>query len=148
MCSSDLGIQVLPENAFDGCRSLEALLLPESLVSIEARAVADCDSLSDMSICRRDKVVSVDASALVGTKNNGRLAIYVPYTENHGLRNAYRLSLGWWTALLNIFTGESPITIIQDREMGEETFVENGGLYARKADGSFRLLQEIGRAHV
>ena len=140
---SGTGIQVLPENAFDGCRSLEALLLPESLVSIEARAVADCDSLSDMSICRRDKVVSVDASALVGTKNNGRLAIYVPYTENHGLRNAYRLSLGWWTALLNIFTGESPITIIQDREMGEETFVENGGLYARKADGSFRLLQVI-----
>lgn len=140
---SGTGIRVLPENAFDGCRSLETLLLPESLVSIKDRAVADCDSLSDMSICRRDKVVSVDAGALAGTKDNGRLTIYVPYTENHGLRNAYRLSVRWWTALFNIFTGESPVTIIQDREMGEETFVENGGLYARKADGSFRLLEVL-----
>ena len=96
-----------------------------------------------MTIRRRDGVVSVASNALTWTKNNGRISIYVPYTDKHTLRNAYRLSFDWWTALLNIFTGQSSFTIIHDREMGEETFVENGGLYERKDDGTFRLLQAI-----
>ena len=140
---SETAIPELPADSFSGCSAMETLMLPETVTSIESRAVADCDALYDMTIRRRDGVVSVASNALTGTKNNGRISIYVPYTDKHTLRNAYRLSFDWWTALLNIFTGQSPVTIIQDREMGEETFVENGGLYERKDDGTFRLLQAI-----
>ena len=136
-------ITVLPVEAFAGCTSMETLLLPESLTAIKSRAVADCDSLREISIARRDDVVSVSADALSGTKENGHLSIYVPYTEGHGLRTAYRLSADWWWALLDIPTWQSPVTIIKDRVMEEETFLEDGGLYQRNYDGTCRLLQVL-----
>ena len=136
-------ITVLPVEAFAGCTSMETLLLPESLTAIKSRAVADCDSLREISIARRDDVVSVSADALSGTKENGHLSIYVPYTEGHGLRTAYRLSADWWWALLDIPTWQSPVTIIKDRVMEEETFLEDGGLYQRNYDGTCRLLQAL-----
>lgn len=136
-------ITVLPVEAFAGCTSMETLLLPESLTAIKSRAVADCDSLREISIARREDVVSVSADALSGTKENGHLSIYVPYTEGHGLRTAYRLSADWWWALLDIPTWQSPVTIIKDRVMEEETFLEDGGLYQRNYDGTCRLLQAL-----
>lgn len=136
-------ITVLPVEAFAGCTSMETLLLPENLTAIKSRAVADCDSLREISIARRDDVVSVSADALSGTKENGHLSIYVPYTEGHGLRTAYRLSTDWWWALLDIPTWQSPVTIIKDRVMEEETFLEDGGLYQRNCDGTCRLLQVL-----
>ena len=87
--------------------------------------------------------MSVSADALSGTKENGHLSIYVPYTEGHGLRTAYRLSADWWWALLDIPTWQSPVTIIKDRVMEEETFLEDGGLYQRNYDGTCRLLQVL-----
>ena len=140
---SRTGLTLLPEETFAGCSSLETVLLPESMLSLKERALADCSSLTEMSILNRSKVVSVASNVFDGTSEDGGLVIYVPYTDNHELRNSYHLAWDWWSALWNWSFDQTPFTVIKDRVMEEWTFVENGGLYERRMDGSLCLVQAM-----
>lgn len=134
-------LQKLSDHTFSGCSAMEILLLPETVTAIGSRAVADCSNLSEINISNKNTVVSVKSNSFSGTKKNKNLTIYVPYTDGHALRNAYWQSFDWWWALRDAANWQSLCTIIKDRVMEEETFVENGGLYEKKYDGTYCLLQ-------
>lgn len=136
-------IQTLPEGAFSGCEVMEMLTLPETTESIGNRALKNCEKLSELFINSKDQIVSVESDAFSGTKNNGVLSIYVPYTENHALLKQYWKNWDWIWALTDILSGQTVYTIITDTAIGEDSFVENGGLYEIKNDGSYRLVQMI-----
>ena len=136
-------IRTLPEGVFSGCGALEILTLPETLESIGSRAMENCGKLSEVFLNGQEQVVSVEGNAFRGTKDNGVLSIYVPYTEEHALLRQYWEAWDWIWALTDLLSGQTVYTIIKDTAIGEDSFVENGGLYEIKSDGSYRLVQMI-----
>jgi hypothetical protein len=58
----------IPKEAFEGCKTLAGIIIPNSVTSIGSRAFWECPSLTSVTI--PNNVTSIDSGAFLGTNRN------------------------------------------------------------------------------
>ena len=79
-------------SAFYRCKGITKVDIPSGVSTIGTRAFQDCTALVTL-IVRADTPPSLGSDALTGT--NANLKIYVPYSSDHSILQAYQAASGW-----------------------------------------------------
>lgn len=79
-------------SAFYKCKGITKVDIPSGVSTIGTRAFQDCTALVAL-IVRADTPPSLGSDALTGT--NANLKIYVPYSSDHSILQAYQAASGW-----------------------------------------------------
>ena len=112
-CSS-LAVVILPnkittieEDLFNECTSLENVSLPSSIENINSRAFANCTSLTSINI---ESLTPPNLGDDVFAQHNNNLKIYVPYSEESIILNAYKTADKWSAYADIIYEAEQSTT--------------------------------------
>lgn len=112
------GVTNIGTSMFDGCHSLTSIAIPDGVTNIGGTALSGCDSLTSITI--PDSVTNIIANAFAGScsvseyhllpttpptlaKSNAfsgipnDCKIYVPYSADHSILNAYKTATNWST---------------------------------------------------
>ncbi|NCB91539.1 MAG: leucine-rich repeat domain-containing protein [Clostridia bacterium] len=120
----------LEKGVFEGCEKIGTVSLPVTLDKISAGALENCSRLSVL-LCSADHVVSIENGALGNTGGKEDLFVYVPYTSDHSLINAYKSDEAWKSELQQ--RQDSAI-----KEIGDSIVID-GGIYKMNETGQYIL---------
>ena len=87
-------ITIVTNNMFDGCRRLKSLTIPNGVTVIGASAFANGLSLTAIHFLSTSVPTLNNTNAFTNTNN---CTIYVPYSSDHSVLNAYKTADKWST---------------------------------------------------
>jgi hypothetical protein len=73
----NIDLRVIPEYCFGYCESLKSIIIPDSVVTIEAKAFCGCTSISQIEV--KQSVSYLDPSAFDGWRPDQRIYVYRNY---------------------------------------------------------------------
>ena len=89
------GVTQIGAGAFDSCYGLTKMTIPASVTSIGASAFSNCYGIKEYHIQRTTPPTLSGSSAFTGIASD--CVIYVPYSEDHSVLNAYKSATNWAT---------------------------------------------------
>jgi hypothetical protein len=78
---------------FGRCTSITSISLPSSITTINAGAFYYCSGMTTLVVKATTPPTLSNTNALTGT--NANLKIYVPYSSDHSILNAYKAATNW-----------------------------------------------------
>ena len=87
------GVTTIGKSAFHGCYGFRSLTLPSTVTKIDEFAFLFCDGNEEIHILATTPPELVSATAFSGTDQT--LKIYVPWSEDHSVLNAYLAATNW-----------------------------------------------------
>ena len=90
----EAGITNLPSYMFGTCQGLQSVTIPQTVTSIASYAFSECRGLKEIHLL--GTTIPTLASNVFYNVPAG-FKIYVPYTEDHSVLNAYKVASGWST---------------------------------------------------
>lgn len=91
-------ITEISQSMFEGQYALASLVIPSSVTNIERNAFRDCSCLSKIRILSISPPSLENTNAFFGTN----CTIYVPYSSDHSILDAYLEATNWATLAANI----------------------------------------------
>ena len=89
------GITSIGVNTFNYCYALASITLPDSITSIKASAFSYCYSMSECHLLPSTPPTLANTSAFSNIPSD--CIFYVPYSEDHGILEAYKTATNWST---------------------------------------------------
>lgn len=87
-------IEKISGSLFDSCYCLSKLTFPTTITNIAA-AFPNCYSLSEVHIKKTSPPTLSSSSVFTASSIPSDLKIYVPYSSNHSILNAYKAATNW-----------------------------------------------------
>lgn len=87
------GVLVIGSSAFGGCYGLTSVTIPASVISIGSGAFSNCYGVSEYHM-RSQTPPTLTSSDTFGNMASD-CVIYVPYSSNHSILNAYKAATNW-----------------------------------------------------
>ena len=87
------GVTTIGKNAFQACYGFRSLTLPSTVTKIDEFAFMFCDGNEEIHILATTPPELVSATAFSGTDQTFK--IYVPWSEDHSVLNAYLAATNW-----------------------------------------------------
>ena len=82
-------------SAFYTCRSLASVTIPDGVTSIGSKAFQNCYSVAEYHLAPTTPPTLSDTNAFAGIVSD--CIIYVPYSEDHSILEAYKTATNWST---------------------------------------------------
>lgn len=88
-------LKALANEVFANCASLSQIIIPENITSIGASAFSGCSGLAEIHLRSTIPPTLVQINAFSGISSDCK--IYVPYSSDHSILDAYTASTNWAT---------------------------------------------------
>lgn len=98
-CKFDDSVTTIPSLCFYGSTGLQTVSIPASVTTIEHAAFWECTSLTTVTVMATTPPTLQNNTVLHG--NTSLMRIYVPYSADHSILNAYKSATNW-TELANL----------------------------------------------
>lgn len=89
------GVSSLPSSFVGGAYSITSIAIPSSVTNIAANAFSSCSGMAEYHFYRTTPPTLANTSAFNGIPSD--CIIYVPYSEDHSILNAYKTATNWST---------------------------------------------------
>lgn len=98
------GCTIIAANDFQNCSALEKLSFPGTVATISANAFAGCSGLRELHFAATTPPNMANKNALDST--SPKLKIYVPFSADHSVLNAYKAATNWSVYASQIYEEE------------------------------------------
>lgn len=89
------GVTSVSANAYQNCRSLASVTVPSGITSIGASAFSGCYGMAEYHFLRTTPPTLSNVNAFSSIQSD--CVIYVPYSADHSVLNAYKTASNWST---------------------------------------------------
>ena len=108
-CLLPEGVKTIGTHAFASCFGFHEFIIPSTVTNIDAYAILYLDGADSFRV-KATIPPTIDATVFTNT-NPIRLVIYVPYSEDHSILEAYKAATGWSSKANYIIEEDAPAAV-------------------------------------